>query len=80
MALWPANLVPDLNPSPERIADTTTATQMGVLTTFEVLGLVFVGLRVYARAAVSKSFGRDDVALCIAAVWSMDDGILQQIG
>jgi hypothetical protein len=29
---------------------------------------VFVGLRVYARAAVSKSFGRDDIALCIAAV------------
>lgn len=76
MALWPANLVPVLNPSPERVADTTTAMQMGVLTVFEVLGLVFVGLRVYARAVVSKSLGRDDIALCIAAVWdsSADHG------
>ncbi|KAK4184100.1 hypothetical protein QBC35DRAFT_67657 [Podospora australis] len=70
MALWPA-VQPDLNPSPERLADTTTWMQMSVLSVFFFFTVIFVGLRLYARVVITKSFGKDDVALCLAALCSI---------
>jgi hypothetical protein len=36
--------------------------------TFLVLNTITVGLRVYVRTAISKSFGYDDIAMLVAFV------------
>lgn len=53
---------------PARAAESNTATLVSVLTIFHFLALVFVSLRVYARAIVIKTFGRDDVFMVLSAV------------
>lgn len=66
MALWPKNITLDLNPSQEKLNDTTTGLQMGICSTLYVLAIVFAGPRLYVRTVMTKSFGRDDVFLIIA--------------
>ena len=53
---------------PARAAESNTATLVSVLTIFHGLALVFVSLRVYARAFVIKTFGKDDVFMVLSAV------------
>ena len=43
-----------------------------VLTVFHVLALVFVSLRVYARAVIIKTFGKDDIFMVLSAVCGKD--------
>ncbi|THY49561.1 integral membrane protein [Aureobasidium pullulans] len=47
-------------------ADDLRPQVMGVMIAFWVLTWVIVGLRVYVRAVMIKSFGRDDVAMIVA--------------
>ncbi|KAL2168161.1 hypothetical protein VTG60DRAFT_329 [Thermothelomyces hinnuleus] len=61
---------------PARAAESYTGMIMGDLTVFHVIALIVVGLRVYARAFVIKTFGKDDVfivlsALCAMGRWSV---------
>jgi hypothetical protein len=53
---------------PVRAAESNTAMIVTVMTVFHALALVFVALRVYARAFVIKTFGRDDVFMVLSAV------------
>lgn len=43
---------------------------LGVSVIAHVIAIVFVGLRIYTRVAVVKTFGRDDVMLLLAIVSS----------
>ncbi|KAL2163203.1 hypothetical protein VTH06DRAFT_5259 [Thermothelomyces fergusii] len=65
---------PEIDPA--RAAESNTAMILSVMTVFHVIALTFVGLRVYARAVVIKTFGTDDVfivlsALCAIGGWSV---------
>jgi hypothetical protein len=40
------------------------------VTIFHAIALIFVSLRVYARAIVIKAFGKDDVFMVLSAVSS----------
>ncbi|KAK4243124.1 hypothetical protein C7999DRAFT_18479 [Corynascus novoguineensis] len=67
---------PKIEIDPARAAESNTATILGVLTVFHAIALIFVSLRVYARAFVIKTFGTDDVfivlcALCAIGGWSV---------
>ncbi len=53
---------------PVRAAESNTAMLVAVLTVFHVLALVFVSLRVYARAVIIKTFGKDDIFMVLSAV------------
>ncbi len=69
--------------TPEYAAESNTAQHMGVLTVFQVLAFIFVALRVYARAFVVKSFGKDDITMVAALVgclyhWFWCDGLLNR--
>lgn len=55
---------------PVRAAESNTATLLAVLTVFHAIALVFVCLRIYARAFVIKTFGKDDVFMVLSAVCS----------
>lgn len=55
---------------PAYAAESNTAQILAVVTVFHVLALTFVSLRVYARAFVIKTFGRDDVCMVLSAVCS----------
>jgi hypothetical protein len=55
---------------PARAAESNTATLITVLTIFHAIALVFVSLRVYARAFVIKTFGKDDIFMVLSAVRS----------
>lgn len=57
-----------------RAAESNTAMILGVLTVFHVIALAFVALRVYARAIVIKTFGKDDICMVLSAVRSRPDG------
>ncbi|KAL2151051.1 hypothetical protein VTH82DRAFT_6149 [Thermothelomyces myriococcoides] len=61
---------------PARAAESNTGMILGVLTVFHAIALIFVGLRIYARAVIIKTFGKDDVfivlsALCAIGGWSV---------
>lgn len=53
---------------PARAAESNTAMLLGVLTTFHIIALVFVSLRLYARFFVIKAPGKDDVCMILSAV------------
>ncbi|KAL2266771.1 hypothetical protein VTJ83DRAFT_6123 [Remersonia thermophila] len=53
---------------PAKAGESNTAWIMAVLTIFHVLALAFVGLRVYARAIIIKTFGKDDVLMVLSAL------------
>jgi hypothetical protein len=53
---------------PVRAAESNTAMIVTVMTVFHAIALVFVALRVYARAFVIKTFGTDDVFMVLSAV------------
>lgn len=57
------------NTDQTRAAESNLARILGVTTTFHVIALLFVGMRVYTRVAIVKAFGRDD-ALMLAATAS----------
>jgi hypothetical protein len=57
---------------PARAAESNTAMIVTVLTVFHVLALVFVSLRVYARAVIIKTFGKDDIFMVLSAVCGKD--------
>lgn len=59
---------PKIEIDPARAAESNTATILGVLTVFHIIALIFVTLRVYARAFVIKTFGTDDVFIVLSAV------------
>ncbi|KAK4156003.1 hypothetical protein C8A00DRAFT_13028 [Chaetomidium leptoderma] len=56
---------------PVRAAESNTATLISVLTIFHGIALVFVALRVYARAFIIKTFGRDDVCMVLSAICAL---------
>ncbi|KAL1911862.1 hypothetical protein Sste5344_002439 [Sporothrix stenoceras] len=47
---------------------------LGVLTTFFVISLIIVTLRVYVRGFVTHSFGADDILMIIAMQSSYNPG------
>lgn len=53
---------------PARAAESNLGQILGVTTTFHVLALVFVGLRLYVRMGMVKATGRDDWTMVAAAV------------
>ena len=53
---------------PARAAESNTGMILGVLTVFHAIALVSVALRVYARAVVIKTFGKDDIFMVLSAV------------
>lgn len=53
---------------PARAAESNTATLLSVLTIFHAIAILFVSLRVYARAFVIKTFGIDDVFIVLSGV------------
>lgn len=59
---------PAPNIDPARAAESNTALLLSVLTVFHVIALTFVALRVYARAFVIRTFGKDDVFMVLSAV------------
>jgi hypothetical protein len=62
----PGGPKPDIDPV--RAAESNTEMILGVLTVFHVIALTFVALRVYARAIVMKTFGKDDICMVLSAV------------
>ncbi len=58
---------------PARAAESNTATIVAVVTIFHAIALVFISLRVYARAIVIKTFGRDDIFMVLSAVCGHPD-------
>jgi hypothetical protein len=66
MAGTPGGPKPEIDPV--RAAESNTAMILGVLTVFHVIALAFVALRVYARAVVIKTFGKDDICMVLSAV------------
>ena len=69
MALWGNNTQPSSDgPDPETAAESDTALILAVVTVLHVVALVFVGLRIYARAWIIRSFERDDAVVACAAV------------
>jgi hypothetical protein len=53
---------------PARAAESYSVQIISVVTVFHALALIFVALRVYARAFVIKTFGRDDICMVLSAV------------
>ncbi|KXX76976.1 hypothetical protein MMYC01_207139 [Madurella mycetomatis] len=62
---------PAPNIDPARAAESNTALLLSVLTVFHVIALTFVALRVYARAFVIRTFGKDDVFMVLSALCAM---------
>ncbi|EAQ83675.1 hypothetical protein CHGG_10079 [Chaetomium globosum CBS 148.51] len=58
---------PKTDIDPVRAAESNTGMILGVLTVFHVIALTFVALRVYARAVVIKTFGKDDICMVLSA-------------
>jgi len=56
---------------PARAAESNTSMLLGVLTTFHIIALVFVSLRLYSRFFVIKSPGKDDFCIILSAVSSL---------
>jgi len=63
---WRNHTEPVMDPA--RLADNTTTQTVAILTLFHVVALIFVALRMYARAWVIKAFGKDDTIMGLAAV------------
>lgn len=56
------------NPDPVRAAESNLGYLLGVTATFHVVALIFVGLRMYARIAIVKAFGKDDALMLMSIV------------
>jgi hypothetical protein len=56
------------NLPPSAASESNLGWILGVNVVFHVLAIVFVGLRIYTRIALVKTFGRDDVMLLLAIV------------
>ncbi|KAH8898825.1 hypothetical protein GQ53DRAFT_635613 [Thozetella sp. PMI_491] len=56
---------------PARAAESKTAETLSILAVFYGLAMIFVGLRVYVRAWMIKAFGKDDVVMCLCALFSL---------
>lgn len=54
--------------TPEFAAESRLPVILGVLTTFFIVALVVVLLRIYVRALVTHSFGADDILIIFAIV------------
>jgi hypothetical protein len=67
---------------PKRAAESNLAWIMTVITIFFVLSLIFVGMRMYCRIVLVRSFGGDDVAMVLCSVRLSDHtyGLLGQDG
>ncbi|KAK4236380.1 hypothetical protein C8A03DRAFT_16974 [Achaetomium macrosporum] len=61
---------------PDRAAESNTATILAVVTVFHAIALVFVSLRVYARAFVIKTFGKDDGFMVLSALCALGGWIV----
>ncbi|KAK3305934.1 uncharacterized protein B0T15DRAFT_435256 [Chaetomium strumarium] len=61
---------------PARAAESNTATIIAVVTIFHAIAIIFVSLRVYARAIVIKSFGFDDISILLAALCALGGWIV----
>lgn len=53
---------------PAYVAESNTVMIVTVVTIFHFLALIFVSLRIYARAVVIKTFGKDDICMVLSAV------------
>ncbi|KAJ4291258.1 hypothetical protein N0V88_006259 [Collariella sp. IMI 366227] len=56
---------------PAYVAESNTVMIVTVVTIFHFLALIFVSLRIYARAVVIKTFGRDDICMVLSAADNM---------
>ncbi|KAL1837291.1 hypothetical protein VTJ49DRAFT_4057 [Mycothermus thermophilus] len=56
---------------PSKAGESNTEWIMAVLTIFHLLALTFVGLRVYARAVIIKTFGKDDILMVLSALCAL---------
>jgi len=61
---------------PAYAAESNTVTLMAVITVFQVLSLIFVALRMYARFFVVKSAGKDDYAMLLAMLFTLAGGYI----
>lgn len=53
---------------PSRAAESNVPRILGLGITFHVLALVAFGLRMYTRAVIVRSFGKDDVLMILCMV------------
>jgi hypothetical protein len=56
------------NTDPARTAESNLGYLLGVTSTFHIIALMFVGMRMYARVVIVKAFGRDDTLILAATV------------
>ncbi|TQN73581.1 hypothetical protein CSHISOI_01878, partial [Colletotrichum shisoi] len=61
---------------PEWAAESNTARILAVVTTFHVLALSFVGLRVYAKVRVLRAPGLDDLMILLSALCALGGWII----
>lgn len=54
--------------TPEEAAESNLGWILGVLGTFHFIAIVFVGLRIWTRVRIVKTFGKDDVFMILAIV------------
>ncbi|OHE93931.1 hypothetical protein CORC01_10830 [Colletotrichum orchidophilum] len=62
--------------NPARAAESNTTRILAVVTTFHVVALFFVGLRVYARVLVVKARGWDDLMMVFSALFALGGWII----
>jgi hypothetical protein len=53
---------------PARAAESNLSWILGVLVVFHVIAILFVFLRLYTRIFMVKTFGLDDVLICLSMV------------
>ncbi|KAK8112215.1 uncharacterized protein PG998_008672 [Apiospora kogelbergensis] len=61
---------------PARAAETHLPRILGVSATFHILALILVACRVYSRACLVKSFGKDDALIITGAVCTLCGGMI----
>ena len=55
---------------PARATESYTAAILSVVAVFHAIALIFVTLRVYIRAVITKAFGKDDILMVVSVVCS----------
>jgi hypothetical protein len=56
------------NTDPARAAESNLGYLLGITSTFHIIALTFVGMRIYARVIIVKAFGRDDALMLAGTV------------
>ncbi|KAK8116932.1 uncharacterized protein PG998_005213 [Apiospora kogelbergensis] len=64
---------------PTRAAESNLCWILGVTAAFHGLALILVGLRVYIRLAIVRSFGKDDAMIVMSALCALLGGMVTYI-